>query len=195
VGKPLAFLRAPDEPARRHFLQAAWKRKRGPFNTDWLPDDLNCRERRRDSFHRELTDWLEGVTFSSTCEVRDDLVGEDLATLGAVAKPSRLDDRDAEIIALGGGRVANAQADLDQELVVALSVSPLEALLDRHGARDGLRRALEGDHETIAYVLHLRPAGVLDCTADEREVLASELLGGARADPGSKPRGAHEVSE
>jgi hypothetical protein len=71
------------------------------------------------------------VSVPAAGEVGDHLLGEDLAPGGARTKPRGLDHRHAEVVAVvGRGRIADADSDLDQELLGGAAVAALEALLD-----------------------------------------------------------------
>ena len=179
--RPPALGGAPHEAARRHLLQAGRQRQRRPFLAERLPGDLDGVDRLGESFQRELADRLECLAVSSAREMGDELLGQDLAALGAVAKACRLDHRHAEVVAVGHGRVADAEAHPDRELLVGSAVAALEALLDHHRARDRLRGAVEGDEQAVACVLDLAPARLV--TASRRRAKCSARSSSAAPAP------------
>ena len=189
-------LRGPShEAARRHLLQAGRQRQRWPFFAEWFPADVDGIERLGKPFQVEPTDRREGAIVSSGREMGDDLLGEDPAAVGAVAKARRLDHRHAEVITVGHSHVPDAETHFDQELVVASAVAALEALLHRNRARDSLRGAVKGGDQAVARVLHLLPARLTDFRAEEREVLAPKRICGCRPNPRLQRGGTDQVGD
>ena len=76
-----------------------------------------------------------------------------------------------------------------------MPVAVLEELLHLHRACNAIRAALEDDHEPVADVLHLVPAGLLHGFAEDREMLPSQLLGRGRTDRRRQPGGPDEIGE
>jgi hypothetical protein len=186
---------APHEPAWRHLLKAGRQREQWPFLGEWLPGDLDHIERLGKSLQRERTDCLEGVSVPSARQWGDQVLGQDLPALGTVAQTCRLGYGHAEVVAVGRSRVAHAEANPDRELLVALAVAALEALLHPHRTRDSLRGALEDDEEAVAPVLYLAPARLVNRRAQEREVLVSKLICGLWPNPRLEPGGANKVGD
>ena len=184
---------ASDEPARRHLLKAGRQGHR--FLCEWFPGDLDRVDRLGKPFQPERADHLEGVSAPSAREMADQLLGQDLSALGAVAQACRLGYRHAEVIAVGHGCVADAEAHPDREFLVARAVAALEALLHCDRTRDSLRNALEDDEEAVASVLYLAPARLVNRGAEEREVLSSKLICGPWPNSRLEPGGTDKVGD
>ena len=125
----------------------------------------------------------------------DDLGGQDLPRLGGVAQARGGVDRQAEVVAVVEGRVAQVQPHPHAERLVGVRVAAVDPLLDGHRAVDRGGHAREDGHHPVAGRLDLAAAGLGQHLAEHREVLHPQLLGGRGTDPGLDARGADQISE
>ena len=129
------------------------------------------------------------VDLFAATEVADDLGGEDLAGLGAVADAGGELDGAAEVVVVFGDRFAGVEADADADLAAD------EVALDLEGSFYGTDGGAKGSHDAVAGVFDLFAVVVGEGLADGRVVAVKDCLGLVVADGLGGGGGGLEVGE
>ena len=160
-----------------------------------LPAHRDRVDRIRQSLQLQRPDADALVLAAPTRHRPHDIRREDLPSLAPRAESSRLDHRIAEVVVVFGRDFATAQPDAQADGVFTGAVVAFDALLHPNRARQRRRRRGEHDHEPVAQVLHLGAARLRDRLAQDREMLAAQLVGRVGCQARRQRGRAHHVGE
>jgi len=166
-------------PHQRHrLLEAERRRQRGPSLCRRLPEDLAGRQRLGNPLQLRWTARPEAEVPARTDQRPQQLGSEDVAAVGLIAQPFGDHHRCSEIVALVTDRLTDIQAHSNSDAVDALAIVVTEdGLLDSDRAAHRVDRAGEGDHESVAEVLHLLSAVRARDVTQQAEMHAPQPLG------------------
>ena len=142
------LLLAPDERFR---FARQLRGQREPFLFLRLPGELTARHRLRDALQPQLADLPEVEPAPASDKPADEVRGENLAAVGAIAEALRDHDRGTEVVALIADRLADVETDADPHPLRSLApILAVNGLLDPDRAGSGVEAAREGHHQAVA---------------------------------------------
>ena len=160
VRKTLPLCAATDVSDRWHLAQPWRQRDRAELGGGRLPDHLERGEWLREALQGEVAGGSELATLAR--HHPDQFPAQDLSAGRGVAEPRCLHHGRPEVVVVLVVCLTGRDADPHHHLLVGPAIATVEALLHADRAFDRARRALEHDHQAVADVLHLVPAGGLD---------------------------------